>query len=308
MNRDECDLIFDRALSSQSEGEFCFHISPLLDFYKVISVGIGRGNIAWRARKAKDRPWGNLFDLDYPPAELARAGRLNDKGSSCFYVSRSVETALNEIEACEGDLVQVAGFRVLTEQTLQLILIGEYSNVVKRGYVQFAGIDPGGTLQKLVNNHSREDALTLIYIDRFLASVLADPNARESGYRFSRALGAALHLKIRSADGIAFPSVRDPGGYNYAVLPGPSDRIFHNVACLLVRVGRNRRFSFTDHETLNSATYIDDDLNFVWPEEYAAGTINLYGMTKEEYEYGRSGRPGADSLDGLLSIYAPKVR
>lgn len=308
MNRDDCDSIIDRALSAQCESEFCYHISPLLDFYKVISVGVGRGSIAWRARKAGDSAWKNLFDLDYPPAKLARAGRLNDHGSSCFYISRSVETALSEIGASEGDLVQVAGFRVLKEQTLQLILIGEYSNVVKRGYVEFAGVDPGGTLQKLVNSYSREDALTLIYIDRFFASVLADPNARESGYLFSRALGAALHSAIRSADGIAFPSVRDPGGYNYAVLPAPSDRIFHNVACLLVRVGRKRRFSFTDHETLSSALYIDNDLNFVWPEAYVAGTINLYGMTKEEHEHGRAGDSGADALDGLLSIYAPKAR
>lgn len=284
MNRDQCDAIFDRALASKSESEFCHHIAPLFEFYEILSFGMGGGNIMWRARVVEDEPWPSLFDLDYPPPDKARVGRLNDVGSPCFYVAKNIETAVLEIGAKEGQLVQVAGFRILKDQMLELIAIGEYANVFKSGYVHLTGVDPAGTIRKLINEHPPEDGLTLVYIDRFLASVLNDPQARDSGYVFSRALGGFLHSKIKSADGIAFPSVRDPGGFNYAVQPKPSDRVFHNVACVLVRVGKSRRFNFVDQTTVGSAQQIDNDLNFIWPDDYAPDTLNLYGMTKEEHE------------------------
>lgn len=265
MDLDDCDAIFQRALSASSEVEFCKQIEPLFDVYQIISIGLGRGSIWWRARPTDGAAWRNLNGLDYPPPEKARQGRLNDAGSPCFYVAKDIETALLEIEAGPGQMVQVAGFRVLKGQMAQLIVIGEYANVQKRGYLSLTGVDPGGTLQKMLNGHDLQHALVLIYIDRFLSSILSDPDARQSGYRFSRALGSFLHSRIPDADGIAFPSVRDPGGFNFAVRPEPSDRIFHNVACLLVRIGKKRHFQLMDREIINSAQQLDESLNFVWP-------------------------------------------
>lgn len=310
MDRDQCDAIFDRVLTAGDESEFCHYIAPLFDVYQILSVGLGRGNIMWRARLVEDQLWSNLCDLDYPPADKARVGRLNDTNSPCFYVAKDVETALLEIEAKEGQLVQVAGFRILKGEMLQLIVIGEYANVYKSGYVHLTGVDPDRTIHKLLNQDGPEVAQTVLYIDRFLASVLNDPHARENGYMFSRALGALLHSKIKSADGIAFPSVRDPGGFNYAVHPKPSDRVFQNVACLLVRVGKSRRFHFVDHDIISAAQRIDDDLNFIWSDQdsHKVGTMYLYGMTKEEYDLAMSEAGPETAIPKVLSMYSPRVR
>jgi hypothetical protein len=308
MDLDDCDAIFQRALSASSESDFCQQIEPLFDIYQIISVGLGRGSIWWRARSTEGAAWQNLNDLDYPPPDKARQGRLNDAGSPCFYVARDIDTALLEIEARPGQLVQVAGFRVLKEEMAQLIVIGEYANVQKRGYLSLTGEDPGGTLQKMLNGHDLQHALALIYIDRFLASILCDPKARQSGYRFSRALGSLLHSRIRDADGIAFPSVRDPGGFNFAVRPEPSDRIFHNVACLLVRIGKKRHFHLMDREIINSAQQLDANLNFVWPTANAPDQMNLYGMTKEEFETGANAGGDRDAMARVLSVYSPRRR
>lgn len=285
MNLDDCDAIFDRALASKSEAEFCHHIAALFDVYEILSVGFGRGNNTfWRARLTEGGPWLSLKDLDYPPAEKARVGRLNDAGSACFYLAARVETALLEVKAQQGQLIQLAAFKIAPEEMLRLILVGEYTYVHKTGYVRLTGVDPDGTIKKMLNKMSPDDALATIYIDRFLAGILSDPHARDSGYMLSRALGAALHSRIRDADGIAFPSVRDPGGFNYAVLPEPSDRVFRNVACALAQIGRNRRYQLVDYKFTNCADSLDAEDNFIWADPYQPNTLGMYGMTKEEFE------------------------
>lgn len=285
MNLEHCDAIFELALASSNEAEFCHHISPLFDVYEILSVGLGRGsNTFWRARLVEGDPWPSLKDMDYPPPNKAKVNRLNDKGSPCFYVASREETALLEIHAQKGQLIQLAGFKIATDEMIRLIVVGEYTFVHKTGYVRLTGVDPAATIRKIINGMSPEDAVATIYIDRFFASILSDPLARDSGYMLSRALGAVLHSRIKEADGIAFPSVRDPGGFNYAVLPEPSDRVFRNVACALTRVESMRRYNLVEYVLVGCANNLDADENFVWMEPYQPSTLGMYGMTKDEYE------------------------
>lgn len=304
MNLDACERVFDDVLSSTTEAEFCHKISALFGLYEILSVGVGRASIYWRARLIGDQIWPSLFDLDYPPSEKARVGRLNDAKSPSFYVAGSIQTALCEVECQEGQIVQVAGFRVLKDEVLSLIVVGEYANVQKSGYMHFSGTDPGRTIRKLINEKESK-AHPLIYVDKFLASIINDPSARDSGYIFSRALGAFLHSRVE-ADGIVFPSVRDRGGFNLAVRPEPSDRVFHNVACVTVRVGKKRRFGIQEYEVISSAIGLDDELNFLWPSSYQAGQLHVYGLTKEEHEVPGGESGSREALHGMLSMYLPK--
>ena len=113
MTLDECEIIFSKALSSKNESEFFYEIDPLRLFYELLSVGLGRGSIFWRARLIKDDIYSSIEELGYPPKESSGLGRLNDKGTSCFYGAKNIETALIEIGAKEGQLIQLAGYRVL---------------------------------------------------------------------------------------------------------------------------------------------------------------------------------------------------
>jgi len=285
VNLDQCEAIFDRALASRNEAEFCHHITPLFDVYEILSFGFGRGsNTFWRARLTEAGPWACLKDMGYPPAEKARTGRLNDAGAPCFYLAGRVETALLEVEAQEGQLIQLAAFKIDSEEMVSLILVGEYTYVHKTGYVRLTGVDPAGTITSILNGMSPENAVVTIYIDRFFASILSDPHARESGYMFSRALGAALHSRIKDADGIAFPSVRDSGGFNYAILPEPSDRVFQNVACALARIGKLRRYGLVEYTFAGCADSLGVEDSFIWADPYQPNTLGMYGMTKDEFE------------------------
>lgn len=283
MTLDDCESIFHQALSSPSELAFCRAVEPLFKEYEILSLEFGRGSMFWRARSIESDVYPNICDLDYPPPERARLGRLNDRGVPCFYIAARKETALAEIGVTEGQLVQLAAFRIKCESPMRLAVIGEYANVQKNGYMHFAGRDPEMAIAKILNSMPRQEALKKIYIDKFFASVLADPDASANGYMFSRALGQAIYSRI-GAEGIVFPSVKDRGGFNIAVQAEPSNRSFHNVSCLVVRIGKPRRFGLIEFTIVKSAERLDDDWNFVWLEGADPETIGMYNMNKEEVD------------------------
>ncbi len=303
MNLDECECIFDQALKSNSEAEFCHAIAPLFEHYEILSLEFGRGSIFWRARIIEMEPYSNLSEMDYPPAEFARIGRLNDSGNPCFYIAATKETALAEIEPKEGQLIQIAGFRILNEEFIRLAVIGEYSNVQKNGYMHFAGQDPNMSISRIINSMPRHEALKKIYIDKFFAHILADPNASSRGYLFSRALSQAIYSRV-NAGGIVFPSVKDRGGFNLGVKAEESDRAFHNVSCLVVKIGKCRKFGMIEFEVIKSVEQLDNDLNFIWLPPGEPDVIGIYGMTKDECETSAAGK---NDRNGLLNmIHKPR--
>ncbi len=303
MTLDECEEIFSKALSSDSGAAFCRFVDPLFEEYEILSLDFGRGSIFWRARIVENEFYPNVSDLDYPPAQFARLGRLNDHGSPCFYVSARRETAIAEVGATEGQLVQLAGFRIKNESPVRLAVIGEYANVQKNGYMHFAGRDPDMAIAKILNSLPRKEALKRIYIDKFFASVLADKNASENGYMFSRALGQAIYSRV-SAEGIVYPSVKDHGGFNIAVRAEPSDRSFHNGRCLLVRKGKARKFGLVEFGVVKSAERLDDEGGFVWLDEASPDVIGIYNMTQNELDVSLRNPDDRNSLLEMLHTHA----
>jgi len=283
MNIEECEKLFLKAIKGNTEAEFYHSIEPLFSEYEILSIELGRGSTFWRARKIDENIYTKIDDLDYPPAEVASVGRLNDQGTPFFYISADMETALAEVEPNDGQLVQLAGFKIKSEFPLLMAIIGEYSNVQKNGYMHFIGKDPDQTILKLLNKLPRKEAIKKIYIDRFFAHILRDTNASANSYKFSRALSQAILTK-NQANGITFPSVKDRGGFNLGVKASSSDNSFHNVSCVIVKVHAKRKFGLIDYEIINSATHLDDNGVFVWPEKYVSESIGVYGMSKEEFD------------------------
>lgn len=305
MTLDDCEIIFSKALSSKSESEFSYEIERLWPFYELLSIGLGRGSIFWRARLIEDEVYPSVEDLEYPPKEFSGLGRLNDKGSPCFYAAKNIETALIEIGAKEGQLVQLAGFRVLLNCCLRLALIGEYANVQKTGYISFSGSDPDRTISRIINGMPIHKAMRCIYIDKFYSNILADVNAKSENYFKSRALGAIIHYRI-SADGIAFPSIKDKGGINIAVRPALFDEKMHNVSCLVVKIVRERRYGLLEYKIIKSAKKIDDERKFCWSAGQNPEIIGIYGMTKNEYEFAMKEPHNKSKLMDLTSFYNQK--
>lgn len=283
MNIEECEKLFSKSIESLSEAEFYYSVEPLFNEYDILSLEFGRGSIFWRARKIESDVYPNIEDLDYPPSEYTDPGRLNDKGEPFFYISVDMETALAEVNPDDGQLVQLAGFKIKNESPLKVAVVGEYSNVQKNGYMHFLGRDPDKAILKMLNQLDRKEALKKIYIDRFFAHILRDPKASDNNYQFSRSLTKAI-LGKSHADGIVFPSVKDRGGFNIGVKSKQSDKCFHNVSCAIVKVHSKRKFGLIDYEIVNSATHLDKDDDFLWPDKYIPESISQYNMTKDELE------------------------
>ncbi|HCR1216135.1 TPA: RES family NAD+ phosphorylase [Pseudomonas aeruginosa] len=307
MTLDDCESIFNEALKCTTEAQFCHAIAPLWDHYEILSVELGRGSVYWRGRTYSDNHYNSVSELKYPPAHLAGLGRLNDKGTPLFYAATSKETALAEIYATDGQKVQLAGFRVLVDKTLRLALIGEYSHVQKTGYIRLAGRDPDNTILRLLNNLPTHEAQKKIYIDKFFAHILSDPNAKNNDYMKSRALAAMVHSKHKF-DGIAFPSVQDLGGYNIAVKPESYDQKLHNNCCAIIEVDRARSFPMTTFKIKNTAQQLDEDENFVWHKEQVDEIIGMYNMTEEEFEAAQASVGDRNSMLHVTSHYSKKYK
>lgn len=287
MDLDKCEFIFNTATTSKSEYDFYKSVEPLFDKYEIISIELGRGTIFWRARIIEDEIYKNLREIDYPPPEFAKQGRLNDRNQPCFYIATRPETALAEVNAQEGQNVQVAGFRIGMESTVRLAVIGEYSNVQKNGYMHFTGKDPQLSLSQMLNSMPREEAMLRLYIDRFFAHILRDPNASTNGYLLTRSLGKIIHSRV-PIDGIVFPSIKDKGGFNIAIKAKPSDEKFLNVCCILATMGKKRQFGLIDYTIKKTAHSLDDKWNFVWHEDEHPEIMGMYNMNKDEYNIASS--------------------
>jgi hypothetical protein len=304
MTLDDCEEIFSKALLSKSESEFVYEIDPLWSYYELLSVELGRGSIFWRARPVEEKIYPSVADLKYPPKNAARLNRLNEKGVSCFYAAKNIETALAEIDAQEGQIIQVAGYRILPNSGLRLALIGEYAHVQKAGYISLSGTDPDRTISRLMNSKPIHEALRYLYIDKFFSNILTDENARNEGYLKSRTLGGIIYSKI-NVDGIAFPSVKDKGGFNVAIKPEGFEEKMHNASCLVIEIMRKRKFGVLEYRLIKSAQRIDDDGSFYWmPEDTPPGIMGVYGMTKDEYEFAIKTPSDKNNLLNITSFYS----
>ena len=190
MTLDECDRSFERVRAASTPAEACYALTPLFDAYSVISIELTRGTVFWRARIAQDQPWISIKEMGYPKKELVRRGRLNDERSPCFYAATRENTALAEIDAKAGDFVQIAGFRVKLETPIRIAVIGELHHIQKTGYLRLTGIDPELSLNRYINSLGKEHGESLLYIDAFLAHLLADVDAGQNDYMLSRAVAS----------------------------------------------------------------------------------------------------------------------
>lgn len=289
----DCDRIYRAAWLTEDQVRFKELCLELLEVYKLLSIVLARGNVFWRARVATRKAFGNISDLSYPPPEKARSGRLNRQGRPCFYLSSTPETAIQEVLAGPGQLVQVAGYKIQPGQELHLILIGEFAHVYKRGYTSLSGVDPGNSIGGILMRNQAQTPV-MISIDKFFAAILSDPKAHETDYMRTQGLAELLHKKLPKANGIAFPSVRDPLGFNFGVLTEVADQIFENTCCTLELVGELHMYGVFVPFPLEHAIGTTGNGDFMWAEKRIADQYYQYSLTEEEKEEARKAGRLAD--------------
>ena len=217
------------------------------------------------------------------PPQLTSVGRLNDAGRPVLYASLKEETALAEIQVAPKQYVQVIGYRTLVGESIRIAVVGEMMHVHKFGYMRFTGSDPDATLGRILNDKSLDEGRQLLYLDAFLHHLLSDPAARDSDYLLSRAVTAMIH-RNPAIDGIAYPSARDPLGYNITLRPEASTSRMHATCCMHCRVDALHEFGFVEYTLLQEAMRTDDEGVFEWMPPLGPSQRRLFNLTKEEYE------------------------
>ncbi|MEC4727816.1 hypothetical protein HWQ46_19965 [Shewanella sp. D64] len=81
-------------------------IKYALQFYDIINFEYKYENSYIRARMTKnEQAFTNTSEIYYPPLQFTNVGRVNEKGDPFLYLSLSLDIALAEIGAKEGDVV-----------------------------------------------------------------------------------------------------------------------------------------------------------------------------------------------------------
>lgn len=107
---------------------------PILSAYRPVSHSPHQSSIWWRARKCEgNKRFENLHDLIYPPADKVTFGRANLPNKPAMYASWNTATAVAEVAAQPGDLIQVIGIRRQRLKPFSSLLIGEMQSVYNSG-------------------------------------------------------------------------------------------------------------------------------------------------------------------------------
>lgn len=233
-----------------------------------------KGTNIFRARICNSRHQFNEFygdPMKYvgpPPAESARAGRMNADGVAVLYAAQDIETCLAEMRPALGSEVAIIGMQ--TTHALRILdfsLLDEAHSVKGLSYFQpdlNDQIDRGTFLHRL-------------------HSLISQPiiPGREADYLITQTMAEYLaHVHEKAFDGISFSSVQRAGGMNIVLFaekwflsknPGNSFRVkYMDDSIRLVEV---TGIKYSHHE-LKIA--IDDDGKIKINDIYDQGEDSYY--------------------------------
>ena len=281
MNLDTLERHFANVDQATDSAAACFALEPVFSAYRVMSFEPSVIT-CWRARKTEGRPWAKFEEMSYPPSEKASVQRLSDAGKPCLYAATGIETALIEIDVQPGELVQLVCFRHRHDHALRLALVGDYHHLAKRGYLRIANdLAANKAMSNAMNAMTRTDYQSLLFSDAFLDSVIATERGDDPDYVRSRA-AAAMIYRQPGLDGLAYRSVPDRLGMNFAIKPDAVDSKLRVVSAILVRVLGIRRFGFIEFAIIQDAENLKDDGTFNWKPAQHPNHARHFNLTAEE--------------------------
>ena len=288
MTLDECEAIFEKVRSAVSESALCAEYQALLAVYPVLHIE-PKVDTFWRGRKCEsDQPYMKICALAYPSPARCKVNRLNSEGKPCLYAATAIETIFSELRLQPNDLVHVIGIRPTPSEEISYFMIGELYQLYKTGYLRITGGDPNISLENVLLRYNpcldREDMKRIVFIDKFFATILADPKAHESNYLLTRCLASEVSRKVPQAGGFFYPSVQDNAGMCLALTPTTYDRKMRIVCSKVIRISRVRPFGFYDHEVCLEATGIKGSGEFIWRKPLSNRSEHYFNLTEEEAE------------------------
>ncbi|MDL5412323.1 RES family NAD+ phosphorylase [Citrobacter amalonaticus] len=239
-----------------------------LGIYSGINFKFGYDRPIFRARKClNENGFKNISEIYPPPADKCKTGRMNDEGKSIFYGAYSVGTALAEINAQEGDYVQIAHFYLpdTADVGIRCFAIGEVYNTYHGNSSISVGVfnEIRDFIQR-IGNDDIHALLSYLYMDAFSSELLNSINANEINYIYSRVFSRLLLDKHQDVDGLIYPSAKVKGTTNIVLRPETVEEKMQLVRNVVFKITKLYPYGIADFKILRTSKGHTSDGDIIW--------------------------------------------
>lgn len=252
--------------SSIAEKFIADSLAYALGFYDITNFEFSYERAFLRARITENgQPYTHTSEIYYPPPHKVKAGRINEEGAPFLYLSLTLDTALIEIGAQDGDIVQISAFRP-KGRPIRVGVIGEKFRA-SRGLSGILTREASEILSNFVKKLEQEDrkkALAYLYPDLFFDEIFTEADAAKSDYLRSRILARLIFEKQKNLDGILYHSVASYGNKNIALPSRKADELLALEDTILLKVKKAYSYGLYDVEFLKAPRDILQNGEIIW--------------------------------------------
>jgi hypothetical protein len=173
-------------------------------------------------------------------------------------------TALEEVGAEEGNYIHLIGLRIKKNNRIRCCVIGEIDRVHRSGRSMLSEELTAHLLRIIKNELPYKAALSFIFVDAFLSSLLRDPVASDNDYLYSRTVRRLLLEKQPTIEAICYSSVKLEGALNIAIKPEIADNRLDLAGTSVVKIERKFDYGLFDFSLVRNAADVRHDRRIVW--------------------------------------------
>lgn len=222
-------------------------------------------NQCWhRASKlAQVEEFQNLQRLIYKPEPATEYQRCTIVGKQIFYGAGNLRVALDEIEACAGDVVGMIKVRQHEEGKTPIWVIGEYDSILNAGYSLLGATGNEAELLSL-EQHDPELANYFHYVDSVFSRLFRKRVHDPREYLMAALISESC---FRRGIGVAYPSVQTHRGMNVAISKPSYDSDFEVVAACVLQVQHAYGSGIYELEVVRDSCTFSDDGSIDWESD-----------------------------------------
>lgn len=250
--------------SERNENSVEEALYELVEYYDPLNYTINYGFPLWRGRECEHaNGFKSISEVHYPPAAKAKVGRINDPGLPLLYTSFTQLTALSEIRAETGDIVQVVGYDMHSDYPIRSLTLGEFANVHLRGQGNLPSF-VGDKINNILLKMDFEPGLSFIFLDSFLAALMSNQEAESMNYVHCRTLARILFGKYPNVSAIHYPSVIRSGAMNLAIKPNVADSALSVAGTTVLKINEKFDYGLYRFSILRNSTRFSENGSILW--------------------------------------------
>jgi hypothetical protein len=243
-------------------------LKDLLEFYGVINFKLilPENTQVFRARKCTENGFDSINQMGCPPANLTKAGRLNEPENPILYVSLNMWAAFDEIGINKDDYVQVISYKYKEGNSPRVAYIGDVKDVYRWGSSKHGRELTEFILSNFAAYIKRGDCSfeSYIFTDSFLSSLLTDKSAKEKEYIHTNAMARFIFEKNPSIHGICYQGIESSGALNLAFSENSYSDYLEVNNTMVLKVSECYGFGLYEDKILKKSKSIEGNGKILW--------------------------------------------